>query len=163
MVVLNGLWTKSRWRAIESFYKNSNVLPQINEWQSSGSCLEEFSKEQKVFFLFTPELDYLATAGYLAKNYEVYVVYIMQKQPSRSVLRKRSSGNIHQIYRRTLVPKCEFNKVDLLSCKFSVYFQNTFSKVQLWTAASDFVKTGIWPKSVIKKLQFDERNKSLGC
>ena len=31
---------------------------------------------------------YLATAGYLAKNYKVYVVCIMQKQPSRSVLGK---------------------------------------------------------------------------
>ena len=69
---------------------------------------------------------YLATAGYLAKNYKVYVVCIMQKQPSRSVLRKRSSGNMHQIYRRTPLPKCEFNKVALLSCKFAVYFQNTF-------------------------------------
>ena len=69
---------------------------------------------------------YLATAGYLAKNYKVYVVCIMQKEPPRSVLRKRSSGNMHQIYRRTPVPKCKFNKVALLSCKFAVYFQNTF-------------------------------------
>ena len=61
MVVLNGLSTKSHWRAIECFYKNSNVLSQINESQSSGSCLEEFTKEQKVIFLlFTPKLDYLA-------------------------------------------------------------------------------------------------------
>ena len=37
------------------------VLSEINEWQSSGSCLEEFTKEQKVIFLsFTRELDYLA-------------------------------------------------------------------------------------------------------
>ena len=37
------------------------VLPQIKESQSSGSCLEEFKKEQKVIFLlFTRELDYLA-------------------------------------------------------------------------------------------------------
>ena len=61
MVVLNELWTKSHWRAIERFYKNSNGLSQINEWQSLGSSLEEFTKEKKVMFLlFTPELDYLA-------------------------------------------------------------------------------------------------------
>ena len=71
---------------------------------------------------------YLATAGYLAKNYKVYVVCIMQKEPPRSVLRKRSSGNMHQIYRRTPVPKCKFNKVALLSCTFAVYFQNTFPR-----------------------------------
>ena len=87
----------------------------------------------------------------------------MQKQPSRSVLRKRSSGNMHQIYRTTPVLKYEFNKVVLLSCKFAAYFQNTFSKEHFWTAGSDYVKTGIWSKSVIKKLKVDERNTSLGC
>ena len=61
MVVLNGLWTKSHCRAIERFYNNSNVLSQINEWQSLGSCLEEFTKEQKaIFLLFTQDLYYLA-------------------------------------------------------------------------------------------------------
>ena len=56
-----GYEQKSRWRAIERFYKSSNVLSLINEWQSSGSYLEEFTKEQKIIFLlFTPELDYLA-------------------------------------------------------------------------------------------------------
>ena len=81
MVVLNGLWTKSHWRAIERFYKNSKVLSEINEWQSSGSCLEEFAKEQKVTFFIiysrTWLSSYLATAGCLAKNYKVYVVCIM--------------------------------------------------------------------------------------
>ena len=101
------------------------------------------------------------------KRTTTYVVYIMQKQPSRSVLRKRSSGNMHQIYRRIAVPKCEFNKVALLSCKFAVYYQNKFSKKPLdncfWLKLSKqgfgqlllIVKTGIWSKSVIKKLQFD--------
>ena len=61
MVVSNGLWIKSHLRAIERFYKNSHVLSQMNEWQSLGSCLEEFTKEQKaIFLLFTPKLDYLA-------------------------------------------------------------------------------------------------------
>ena len=34
-----------------------------------------------------------------------------QKQPSRGVLRKRCSENMQQIYRRTPMPKCDFNKV----------------------------------------------------
>ena len=34
-----------------------------------------------------------------------------QKQHSRDVLRKRCSENMQQIYRRTLMPKCDFNKV----------------------------------------------------
>ena len=38
----------------------------------------------------------------------------LQKQPSRGVFRKRYSENMQQIYRRTPMPKCNFNKVALL-------------------------------------------------
>ena len=34
-----------------------------------------------------------------------------QKQPSTGVLRKRCSENLQQIYWRTPMPKCDFNKV----------------------------------------------------
>ena len=48
-----------------------------------------------------------------------------------------------QIYRRTPMPKCDFNKVAkqlnwnhtsawVFSCKFAAYFQNTFSWEHLW-------------------------------
>ena len=71
----------------------------------------------------------------------------VQKQPFRGVLLKRCSENMQQIYRRTPMPKCNFNKVALqlywnrtsvwvFSCKFAAYFQNTFFQEQLWTAAS---------------------------
>ena len=33
------------------------------------------------------------------------------KQPPRGVLRKRCSENMKQIYKRTPMPKCDFNKV----------------------------------------------------
>ena len=36
---------------------------------------------------------------------------VMQKQPSRVVLRKKCSENMQQIYSRTLMAKCIFNKV----------------------------------------------------
>ena len=39
------------------------------------------------------------------------VAVYRQKQPSRDVLGKRSSENFHQIFRRTPMPKCDFNKV----------------------------------------------------
>ena len=40
----------------------------------------------------------------------------MQKQPFRGVLRKRCSENMQQIYRRTPMPKCDFNKVEKQLC-----------------------------------------------
>ena len=59
-----------------------------------------------------------------------------QKQPSRGVLRRKCCENVQQIYRRTLIPKCDFNKVAqqlywnhtsvwVFFCKFVAYFQNT--------------------------------------
>ena len=36
-----------------------------------------------------------------------------QKQPSSVVLKKKCSENIHQIYSRTPMPKCDFTKVAL--------------------------------------------------
>ena len=36
-----------------------------------------------------------------------------QKQPSRGIIWKRCSENMQQIYRRTPVPKCDFNKATL--------------------------------------------------
>ena len=61
-----------------------------------------------------------------------------QKQSPRDVPRKRCSENVQQIYRRSSMLKCDFNKVALQlywnrtsawvsSCKFAAYFQNTFS------------------------------------
>ena len=35
----------------------------------------------------------------------------IQKQPSGGVLKKKCSENMQRIYRRTAMPKCDFNKV----------------------------------------------------
>ena len=70
-----------------------------------------------------------------------------QKLPFKGVLEKRCSENMLQTYRRTPMLKCDFNKVALklywrhtlawlFSCKFTDYFQNTFSTKHLWMAAS---------------------------
>ena len=66
----------------------------------------------------------------------------LQKQPSRGVIKKSCSENMQQIYRRTPMPKCDFNKVALelywnctskwvLSCKFAVSFQTLFLRTPL--------------------------------
>ena len=71
----------------------------------------------------------------------------VQSQPFRGVLIKRCSENMLETYRRTPMPKCDFNKVAkelywnltstwAFSCKYAAYFQNTFSSEHLWRAAS---------------------------
>ena len=59
---------------------------------------------------------------------------------------------MQQIYSRTPIPKSDFNEVArqlyrnytsvcVFSCKFAVYFQNTFSLEHLWRAASVSLQT----------------------
>ena len=73
----------------------------------------------------------------LKSGQEIYIFKYMQKQPISGVLRKRCSENMQQIYRRTPMMKCDFNKVALklyrnrtstwvFSSIFAAYFQNTF-------------------------------------
>ena len=55
-----------------------------------------------------------------ALNHQVVPIQMVeaniQKQSSRGVLKKRCSENIQQIYRRTPMSKCDFNKVALHGC-----------------------------------------------
>ena len=46
---------------------------------------------------------------YDTRNYAISIND--QKQPSRGVLKKRCCENMQQIYRRTPMPNCDFNKV----------------------------------------------------
>ena len=69
--------------------------------------------------------------GICSSSYNFVIVLqgcVTQKQPSKGVVIKRCSENMQQIYSRTTMPKCGFNKVTyVFSCKFAAYFQNTFS------------------------------------
>ena len=47
----------------------------------------------------------------ISQKYLSLIFSNTQKQPSRGVLRKRYSENMQQIYRRTPMMKCDFNKV----------------------------------------------------
>ena len=49
------------------------------------------------------------------ENQESFIDYYFegQKQPSKSVLKKRCSENMQQIYRRAAMQKCDFSKVAL--------------------------------------------------
>ena len=60
----------------------------------------DFIKE----FLFNPRITSKSKQFYSALDYP-------QEQPPRGVLRKMCSENMQQIYRRTPMPKCNFNKV----------------------------------------------------
>ena len=51
-------------------------------------------------------------------------IVFLQKQPPRGVPRKRCSENMLQIYRRTPMSKCDFNKVAMLQ----IYRRKPMSK-----------------------------------
>ena len=54
----------------------------------------------------TLDADHLSSGIILVK----LTIVTKNKQPSASALKKRCSENMQQIYRRTLMLKCDFNK-----------------------------------------------------
>ena len=70
-----------------------------------------FVKNQKSFKYnsFRTHTNLVNELGDLNKKCDKYD----QKRPSEGVLRKRCSENKQQIYRRTLMPKCDCHKVAL--------------------------------------------------
>ena len=47
------------------------------------------------------------------KQYNISPYGIIQKRPSRGVLREKCFENMLQIHKETLMPKCDFNKAAL--------------------------------------------------
>ena len=79
---------------------------------------------------------FLSVKGVFRTHY-TYMIRIskllVQRQPSKCVLKKRCSENMQQTYRETPVPKRDFNKVTkqlywnrtsawVFSCKYTAYF-----------------------------------------
>ena len=96
---------------------------------------QTFFKWEQNFYIYENFLINSVSLCYCLNNKSIF-----QKHPPRGVPRKRCSEYIQEIYRRTPMPKCDFNKVALqfywndtlalawaFSCKFAAYFQNTFS------------------------------------
>ena len=72
----------------------------------------------------------------------------VQKWPPRVVLRKRCSENMEQIYRRTPMLKCDFNKVPLRSPCAKGFDKLTFLILIRTTRACQGVRNGSFGKIV---------------
>ena len=81
-------------------------------WSPSWVCFRAIII-QYFFMRFICAFKKYRFASYADDNasYTEYDSIDQQKQPSRGVPRKRCSENMQQIYRRTTMPKCDFNKV----------------------------------------------------
>ena len=64
--------------------------------------------DKLLLFLFFCDHVYTKRRFLICVYFEVKL--FLQKQPPRGVLKKRCSENAQQIYRRTPIPKCDFNK-----------------------------------------------------
>ena len=72
-------------------------------------------KQAALSYLVDSRVFYMAGLGpYTCSIAPTYLLFLdFQKQPPRGVPRKRCSENMQQIYRRTPMPKRNFNKVAL--------------------------------------------------
>ena len=88
---------KKLWRTVENTtrYQSDPIGHVIN--------LSKKTFTKGTFQLLNKNLNFIPTP-------KVYNQH-KQKQPPRGVPKKRCSENMQQIYRRTLMPRCDFNKV----------------------------------------------------
>ena len=148
-------------------YKLYSNITYLNPTESDRKILEKVfitrkCTQRKTLHNLKTDIFDLSDNTNITKLFSIY-----QKQPPRGVHRKRCSRNMQKIYRRTPMPKCNFNKVAkqlywnrtsawVFSCKFDAYFQNTFSQEHLWVAASETMNFLPWikPTSVLIHLKY---------
>ena len=94
--------------------------------------------------------------------------YKTQKQPPRGIPRKRCSEDMQQIYRRTPMLKCDFNKVAsqiywnrtstwVLSCKFAAQFlEQLFLRTPLGCCFWKHILPNIARSKESKKMKFGQ-------
>ena len=140
----------------EVLVSNSGYAPQQFGWLKGNAwILVNFIGKQDC--LFNSDLR-------VSLVMEIY----FQRQPFKGLLIKGCSGNIQQIYRRTPMPKNDFNKVTLqlywnhtsgweFSCKFVAYSQNNFFLEYPWRAASVFYCQHVACYKILKHLNFSLR------
>ena len=85
-----------------SFRKHERFiyLKIINDLNGAGKLQQMYKCKNVVIFIKEVDIYNLKLSKLL-----------LQKQPLRGVFEKRCSENIQQMYRRTPIPKCNFNKV----------------------------------------------------
>ena len=88
---------------------NSKDYRYFNSIESANRLLNKISNKGKEIEEFVKLADKIGEEDPQAKP--VSSMWLIQKQSSRGVFRKRCSENMQQIYRRALMPKCDFNKV----------------------------------------------------
>ena len=71
----------------------------------------KFEAIEPAALLFPLVADFFQTSSWLLCENDIWEA--IQKQPSIGVLIKRCSENMQEIYRRTNMLKCDFNKVAL--------------------------------------------------
>ena len=115
---------------LQNITEASLGLPQALNMESSATTVKKFQPliivaklsildVQFVSVLSTPFHDFPKKIIRCITSYVVIFlnkdtnITQFKKQPSRGVLRKRYSENMKQIYRRTPIPRCDFNKVAL--------------------------------------------------
>ena len=98
-------------------FATANIY-QLNCLHSRNSSFKFLSFLEQLIFKYLQTVVCLTTSKlskltlFVMTSIDVLHVWeVEQKQPSRGVFIKRCSGNMQQIFRRTPMPKCDFNKV----------------------------------------------------
>ena len=124
-------WTQKQQGSIDKSFCASQVMKKMGSFSGIKNYFKLMGGNRFLWYLMIQK-SRVPPQGFISNNKPSGKVNI-QKQPSRGVLRKRCSENMQQIYRRTPMPKCDFNKVALevywnhisawvYSCKYAANF-----------------------------------------
>ena len=126
------------WQILNLVRKYSNLLQHFAtfEFKCSSQDILTFKIKTGFLDLNLKDKDRIITICKIILSCNAMLTAHLQKQPSRGAFWKRCPENMQQIYKRTPMPKCDFNKVALqlywnqtsacvFSCKVASCFQNT--------------------------------------
>ena len=108
---------------LSSFRESSFALTQVNYRKLRRTVKQKWNKI--IFLISNLQIPFLLS---LLTSYEKEILVFwlefnaIQKQPPRAFPRKSCCENMQQLYRRTPMPKCDFNKVA------KHIFRTTFTK-----------------------------------
>ena len=140
----------SFWRKITEKPSRVSLMSRITHWiMKSNFAASKQIKKQEILFGETSTFMNSWNSFYFL--FLLFIRLLSRSSHPEAFFGKRYSENMQQIYRRTLMPKYDFNKVALqlfwncnstrvFSFKFAAYFQNTFSQELLWMAGSTLMK-----------------------
>ena len=121
-------------RNLQTSRANSWRIVRIKNAKFSGYCFYMNTSIQGDFQICINVPSIKSKIVFILQENDSHDLYF-QKQPSRGVPRKRCSENMLQVYRKTSMLKCDFNKIEI-PLRYIFTKHNPNQKCSIWLETS---------------------------